>query len=303
MKAERSKVKRPPNCFILFRKDMQKKIVALCPGANHRDISTVCAKYWREMTEEDKTVYKKMAEDVKQEHLEKNPGYRYKPEKRGRPRPYKLQAKNKFTSRSEENNRMMEILYENPRLVERSSSSSACSTSETMVPVVKYEAMEEKEEEKKKGKQPQAQTATRTRTRTTICSMDPTEQERATSMFMFQDEKDIQERPSKFLTPSPTCHFSENIPNGVSSIESCGSPMESCSSHGTGTPYASSMEFMPENVYYDDMPMMMTTTLIPAYPMMVDNGCIDPRVLSYPAPLPVPPFNQGYLYPLYYSHL
>jgi hypothetical protein len=61
------KVPRPKNCFILFRLDMQSKVSETCPGANHRDISRIIAKWWREASA---TVHKYYQELAKQEKIQ-----------------------------------------------------------------------------------------------------------------------------------------------------------------------------------------------------------------------------------------
>jgi hypothetical protein len=62
---------RPMNCFLLYRNDMQKEIVAKCKGANHRDISKIIAKWWRESDEKLKKSYRLRAMKEKEEHRKK----------------------------------------------------------------------------------------------------------------------------------------------------------------------------------------------------------------------------------------
>lgn len=64
------RIPRPINCFMAYRLDMQKVIVDRCPGANHRDISKIVAKWWRQEPESVKEKYKIVAEMAKQEHLQ-----------------------------------------------------------------------------------------------------------------------------------------------------------------------------------------------------------------------------------------
>lgn len=63
-----NKVPRPLNSYILFRVQKQREIVEQCPGANHRDISKITSKWWRELSPEEKQVYIDEAERLKQEH-------------------------------------------------------------------------------------------------------------------------------------------------------------------------------------------------------------------------------------------
>lgn len=56
------------NCFLAFRLEKQSEIVARCPGANHRDISKIIAKWWKETPEEEKQPYRERARLAKIEH-------------------------------------------------------------------------------------------------------------------------------------------------------------------------------------------------------------------------------------------
>lgn len=67
-KAEKTKVPRPVNCFLVFRLEKQGEITAMCPGANHRDISKILAKWWKELPEQEKEQYRERARLAKIEH-------------------------------------------------------------------------------------------------------------------------------------------------------------------------------------------------------------------------------------------
>lgn len=67
MKSE-AKVPRPLNSYIIFRVQKQREIVEQCPGANHRDISKITSKWWRELSPKEKQPYVDEAERRKQEH-------------------------------------------------------------------------------------------------------------------------------------------------------------------------------------------------------------------------------------------
>ncbi|KAG0173627.1 hypothetical protein DFQ28_011119 [Apophysomyces sp. BC1034] len=112
--AKDAKIPRPMNCFLAYRLEKQSEIVSRCPGANHRDISKIIAKWWREASEEEKAPYRERARLAKEKHEALYPDYKYAPQKKAqrKTRKYTIRPKNKFTSRSEENNRMMELLYE-----------------------------------------------------------------------------------------------------------------------------------------------------------------------------------------------
>lgn len=57
------------NCFMTYRLEKQREIVEKCPGANHRDISKIIAKWWKEMTPAEKEPYRLQAEKSKAEHI------------------------------------------------------------------------------------------------------------------------------------------------------------------------------------------------------------------------------------------
>lgn len=67
-KTQAKKIPRPMNCFLAFRLEKQSEIVARCPGANHRDISKIIAKWWKETPEEEKQPYRERARLAKIEH-------------------------------------------------------------------------------------------------------------------------------------------------------------------------------------------------------------------------------------------
>ncbi|KAG1147319.1 hypothetical protein G6F37_000823 [Rhizopus arrhizus] len=122
-----SLIPRPLNCFLLYRIEKQKEIVAKCPGANHRDISKIIAKWWTEATEEEKRPFREQARIAKQEHYKMYPTYKYAPKKKETPkRAYNRKNKNQtFTSRSDENNKFMEMIYNHAEALEVIQSSDA----------------------------------------------------------------------------------------------------------------------------------------------------------------------------------
>lgn len=63
-----NKVPRPLNCFMTYRLEMQRKILGQCPGANHRDISKITAKWWKDMSHAEKEPYRRRAKQAKDEH-------------------------------------------------------------------------------------------------------------------------------------------------------------------------------------------------------------------------------------------
>ncbi|KAI7852799.1 high mobility group box domain-containing protein, partial [Circinella umbellata] len=81
-KSMEPKVPRPMNCFLAFRLEKQGQIVDMLPGANHRDISKLLAKLWKELPESEKEPYRERARQAKIEHAQKYPEYKYQPQKR-----------------------------------------------------------------------------------------------------------------------------------------------------------------------------------------------------------------------------
>ena len=67
-KKDADKIPRPLNCFMAYRLEKQKLIADLLPGANHRDISKMVAKWWREEPEQVKQEYRVAADKAKEEH-------------------------------------------------------------------------------------------------------------------------------------------------------------------------------------------------------------------------------------------
>ncbi|KAG9287297.1 hypothetical protein G9A89_008927 [Geosiphon pyriformis] len=81
-KEKDGQTKRPPNCYILFRKSatMQAKI----KGINQKDQrywSRVTAKLWKLASAEDKAQYKTLSKAVGAKHSRINPTYKFKPKR------------------------------------------------------------------------------------------------------------------------------------------------------------------------------------------------------------------------------
>ena len=70
-KSMEPKVPRPMNCILAFRLEKQGQIVDMLPGANHRDISKLLAKLWKELPESEKEPYRERARQAKIEHAQK----------------------------------------------------------------------------------------------------------------------------------------------------------------------------------------------------------------------------------------
>ncbi|SAM09796.1 hypothetical protein [Absidia glauca] len=76
------KISRPINCFMTFRLEKYPEIQRQSPKMNHRDISKVIAKWWKEMSDHEKEPYRIQAFKAKAEHEKKYPDYKYRPIKR-----------------------------------------------------------------------------------------------------------------------------------------------------------------------------------------------------------------------------
>ncbi|KAG1460229.1 hypothetical protein G6F46_005691 [Rhizopus delemar] len=111
-----TKVVRPMNSFMIYRLEKQHEIVKECPGANHRDISKIVAKWWKEMPDEEKEPYRQKAERAKEEHQRLYPDYKFSPQKRTRKtRVYRKRPQNEFTAADFENKRQLVAIYHRRR--------------------------------------------------------------------------------------------------------------------------------------------------------------------------------------------
>ncbi|KAG2232686.1 hypothetical protein INT48_006865, partial [Thamnidium elegans] len=117
---DQSAIPRPLNCFLMYRLEKQKEIVAKCAGANHRDISKIIAKWWREASEVEKRPFRERARIAKIEHRKLYPDYKYTPKKKTAPKRVYIRKnkKEQFTSRAKENNEFMELIYDDSNALE-----------------------------------------------------------------------------------------------------------------------------------------------------------------------------------------
>lgn len=65
------KIGRPMNCFMTFRLEKYPEIQRQSPKINHRDISKVIAKWWKEMPDHEKEPYRTQASKARAEHEKK----------------------------------------------------------------------------------------------------------------------------------------------------------------------------------------------------------------------------------------
>ncbi|KAK0990279.1 hypothetical protein LTR91_008942 [Friedmanniomyces endolithicus] len=75
------KVPRPPNAFIIYRKDWHSTILAQNPGVHNNSISVIIGDKWKGESDEVREIYKRKAEDVKRQHELNHPDYQYQPRK------------------------------------------------------------------------------------------------------------------------------------------------------------------------------------------------------------------------------
>ncbi|KAL9538890.1 hypothetical protein MBANPS3_010605 [Mucor bainieri] len=115
--AQEERIPRPLNSFMIFRLEKQKDIVDKCPGANHRDISKIISKWWKELGKLEKQWYIAEAEKRKLEHKAMYPNYKYSPKKKiGKPRAYRKRNKNEITARVFENKQSLSALLKSDML-------------------------------------------------------------------------------------------------------------------------------------------------------------------------------------------
>jgi hypothetical protein len=78
---KKSKVARPPNAFILYRKHYHPSVKAENPDLHNNDISVMLGKQWNAEPENVKAEYRIRAQKIKKQHAIDNPGYQYAPRK------------------------------------------------------------------------------------------------------------------------------------------------------------------------------------------------------------------------------
>ncbi|WYZ45541.1 hypothetical protein EsH8_VIII_000857 [Colletotrichum jinshuiense] len=75
------KISRPPNAFILYRRDYQAQIKAMNPRLMNNDISGILGKAWNNESHEVQERYRSLAKTYKERHNKLHPDYRYTPRK------------------------------------------------------------------------------------------------------------------------------------------------------------------------------------------------------------------------------
>ncbi|KAG2202314.1 hypothetical protein INT47_010762 [Mucor saturninus] len=106
------KVPRPLNCFMTYRLEKQREILLQCPGTNHRDISKITAKWWKEMSVAEKEPYRLKAFKAKFDHEKMYPNYKFNPKKKTtKTRAYKKRTEEVFTAQEFAQQQKLAVLY------------------------------------------------------------------------------------------------------------------------------------------------------------------------------------------------
>lgn len=73
------KIPRPPNSWILFRKEKSKELREANPSMSAGEVSTEAARQWKALSDEDKGFYQEMAKQAALQHKIQYPDYVYRP--------------------------------------------------------------------------------------------------------------------------------------------------------------------------------------------------------------------------------
>nr|prf transcription factor [Podospora anserina] len=74
-----AKIPRPPNAYILYRKDQQAALKAANPGIPNNDISVMTGGMWKKESPEVRAEYQRRASEIKAKLMSAHPHYRYVP--------------------------------------------------------------------------------------------------------------------------------------------------------------------------------------------------------------------------------
>jgi hypothetical protein len=74
-------IKRPINSFMLWAKEMRPYIIKSNPNVINTEISIILGQLWLNMTDKQKEIYYKKAEELKIEHIKLYPYYKYTPQR------------------------------------------------------------------------------------------------------------------------------------------------------------------------------------------------------------------------------
>nr|AYN77762.1 mating-type protein MAT1-2-1 [Berkeleyomyces basicola] len=76
-----ARIPRPPNAYIMYRKDRHREIRARFPDIDNNEISRILGKQWREESASVRTHYQELAISYKKIFMEAFPDYQYRPRK------------------------------------------------------------------------------------------------------------------------------------------------------------------------------------------------------------------------------
>nr|QRN45794.1 putative mating-type 1-2-1 protein [Thielaviopsis cerberus] len=77
----KAKIPRPPNAYIIYRKEHQREVRRLQPGIDNNDVSRILGQKWREESESVKMHYRRISEEYKARFMHVFPFYQYRPRK------------------------------------------------------------------------------------------------------------------------------------------------------------------------------------------------------------------------------
>nr|CAD59615.3 putative mating type protein MAT-2 [Colletotrichum musae] len=94
LSVNRVHVPRPPNAYILYRKERHQIVKNKRPDITNNEISQILGRCWNMETSEVRLYYKKKADEIKEEHKRLHPDYQYRPrrpsERRRRQHPHTI---------------------------------------------------------------------------------------------------------------------------------------------------------------------------------------------------------------------
>lgn len=88
-------IKRPMNAFMVWSRDMRRKMAAEHPRMHNSEISKALGLQWRVLPEKEKVPYIDEAKRLQAEHSIRHPNYKYKPRRR-KPKPVKKDTRFPF---------------------------------------------------------------------------------------------------------------------------------------------------------------------------------------------------------------
>ncbi|KAF8324926.1 high mobility group box domain-containing protein, partial [Cantharellus anzutake] len=76
-------IPRPPNCFLLYRSWVRQQNKLYGKGdhqkKNEQNVSVIVGTLWEDLPEEKKEIFRAEARRLKEEHMQRYPGYKYAP--------------------------------------------------------------------------------------------------------------------------------------------------------------------------------------------------------------------------------